>query len=255
MPFFTELSEAERYAQSRPYFHPQAIARAKEATGIESTVPIAVDIACGTGQTARALASIAQRVVGVDISWHMLVNAEQDERVRYVQARAEAIPLQNGSTPIVSTALAFHWFERKQFLREVWRVLGDQGVLLIYNNGFSGNMKEDPAFRNWAWVVYPERFPAPPRDSKPLTPEEAASSGFAFIKEDRYENEIVFSPEELVAYLMTQTNVSAAIKQGRESLESVNQWLLEQVQPFFAGPRAAFVFVSRAWYLKKQAVY
>jgi len=253
MPFFNDLSEAKRYAQSRPYFHPLAIARAKEATGIERAVPVAVDIACGTGQSARALASVARRVVGIDISWNMLANAEQDERVRYVQARAEAIPLQSDSAPIVSTALAFHWFDREQFLREVWRILDDEGLLLIYTNGFSGIMREDPAFRNWAWGVYPKRFPAPPRDNKPLGPEEATRSGFAFIKEERYENEIAFTPQELVAYLATQTNVAAAVKRGPKSLESAHQWLLEQVQPFFSDPWATFVFVSRAWYLKKQA--
>ena len=40
MPFFTDQSEAERYAQNRPYFHPLAIARAKEAMGFEGSVPL-----------------------------------------------------------------------------------------------------------------------------------------------------------------------------------------------------------------------
>ena len=37
-------------------------------------------------------------------------------------------------------------------------------------------------------------------------------------------------PEELVAYLTTQTNVAAAFEQGRETLESAYQWLFEQVR-------------------------
>lgn len=88
MPFFTDLNEAERHALSRPYFHHLAIERAKEVTGIESTVPLAVDVACGTGQSARALAAVARRVIGLDISWNMLTNAGQNEQVGYVQARA-----------------------------------------------------------------------------------------------------------------------------------------------------------------------
>jgi len=254
MPFFTGLNEAERYAQSRPYFHPLAIARAKEAMGIERTVPLAVDVACGTGQSTTALTSIAGWVNGLDISWNMLANAERNERVRYVQARAEFIPLSSGSLPVMSTALAFHWFDRDQFLREAWRVLSAEGLLLIYSNGFMGIMRENPAFQSWSWEVYPERFPTPQRDSNPLTPEEAANSGFAFIAEDRYENEVSFTPAELAAYLMTQTNVVAALEQGRESLESANQWLLEQVRPYFAKARATFVFRTRAWYLRKEAV-
>ena len=83
---------------------------------------------------------------------------------------------------------------------------------------------------------------------------EAARSGFVFIEEDRYENEVSFTSEELVAYLTTQTNVVAAVEVGRESFESANQWLLEQVRPFFAKASATFVFVTRAWYLRKEAV-
>jgi ubiquinone/menaquinone biosynthesis C-methylase UbiE len=162
MSFFTDSSEAQRYAQSRPYFHPLAIARAKEATGLKSTVALALDIACGTGQSAAALTSIAERVIGFDISWNMLANADRNERVRYVQARAESIPFPSESAPIMSTALAFHWFDRHQFLREVWRVLTAEGLLLVYTNGFSGVMREDPAFQHWAHDVYPERFPTPP---------------------------------------------------------------------------------------------
>lgn len=254
MPFFTDSAEAKRYAQSRPYFHPLAISRAREVLGVKGTVPLALDVACGTGQSSAALLSIAERVVGLDISWNMLANASHDERIRYVQAQAEATPLQSGSVPIMSTALAFHWFDRHQFLREAWRALDAKGMLLVYTNGFTGIMREDPAFQNWARQVYPERFPVPPRDSKPLTAEEAASSGFRFIKEDNYENEVSFAAEELVAYLTTQTNVTAAIERGQESLESATRWLLEQVRPFFAGPNATFVFRTRAWYLQKEIV-
>jgi SAM-dependent methyltransferase len=254
MPFFTGLSEAERYAQSRPYFHPLAIDRAKEAIGLEKDVSLALDVACGTGQSAVALTSIAKQVIGVDISWNMLANAKRNERVRYVRARAEALPFQSSLAPLMSTALAFHWFDRDQFLHEAWRVLCPKGWLLIYNNGFTGIMREELAFQSWSWEVYPERFPTPPRDNQPFTAEEAAGAGFAFIDEERYENDVRFTREELVAYLMTQTNVGAAIDQGHESLESANQWLMEQVRPYFAKSKATFVFATRAWYLRKQAI-
>lgn len=254
MPFFNDVDEAERYAQSRPYFHPQAIDRAKEATGFEGAVPLAIDVACGTGQSAAALTAMAERVIGFDISWNMLANAEGGERVRYVRARAESMPFRSASAAVITCALAFHWFDRDEFLGEAWRVLSAGGLLLVYTNGFKGIMRENPAFQSWAWEAYPERFPTPPRDSRPLTPEAAAGSGFAFIGEESYENEVRFTPEELVAYLTTQTNVTAAVARGRESFESAGQWLLENARPFFAHRRATFVFGSRAWYLRKEIV-
>lgn len=209
-----------------------------------------MDVACGTGQSAVALTAIAERVIGIDISRNMLAHAERNERVRYVRSRAESMPFPNGSASIISCALAFHWFIRDRFLDEAARVLQADGLLLIYNNGFKGIMRENPAFQHWSQKVYVQHFPTPPRDSRPLTPEEAARAGFKFIKEDYYENEVGFSPEKLVAYLMTQTNVVAALEQGRESLESAYRWLHRQVSPFFANDRATFVFSTRAWYLR-----
>jgi SAM-dependent methyltransferase len=251
MPFFTGSNETERYARNRPYFHPLVITRAKKAMGIRTAVPLALDVACGTGQSTTALLAIAERVIGMDISFNMLANARRDPRVRTIQALAESIPMPDRSLPLLSTALAFHWFDRDQFLGEAWRVLSDEGLLLIYTNGFTGLMRDNPAFQPWSHEVYPRRFPVPPRDSRPFTEEEAARAGFSFIAEERFENDVRFTPEELVAYLCTQTNVAAAIRLGRESIESAIQSLLEQVRPFFSGAAATFVFVTRAWYLRK----
>lgn len=254
MPYFTDLNEAERYAASRPYFHPLAIERAKEIFGIKGRLPLVVDVACGTGQSAAALASIAETVIAFDISWNMLRNARREKQLQYVQAGAESMPFLSQSAPLLTCALAFHWFERVSFLSEAWRVLEPDGRLLIYNNGFTGTMREDPDFEEFSHKIYPERFPVPPRDSRPFTEKEALESGLTLIKEERYENDVVFSPEELVAYLATQTNVAAAIRDGRESLESATKWLLGQVRPFFTTPSGTFVFVTRAWYLKKVAI-
>lgn len=254
MPFFTDLNEAQRYARNRPYFHPIAIGRAKDTAGIDRTLPLALDIACGTGQSTTALKSIASRVVGIDISFNMLINARREQRIHYAQGQAESLPFKSGAVPILSTALAFHWFQRDRFLSEAWRVLSAGGLLLVYNNGFTGIMREEPTFQQWSRGVYQDHFPTPARDSTPLTPEEAASLGFVLLDAERYENDVRFTPEELAAYLATQTNVMAAVEQGWESPESAWQWLQEQVRPYFPGPKATFVFVTRAWYLRKVGV-
>lgn len=249
---FTGTNEAKRYAESRPYFHPIAIQRAIKALEITAPFPIAVDVACGTGQSTAALTAITKQVVGFDVSWSMLAAAERNEDRLYVQAQAESMPFQSGSVPMLSTALAFHWFDRDRFFTEAWRVLSEDGLLLIYDNGFRGIMRENPAFAGWSSEKYPERFPTPPRDSHPLTKEEAELAGFTLLREESFENDVRFTPQELVAYLTTQTNVVAAAEQGIESLETANQWLFDQVRPFFTSTRATFVFRTRTWYLKKQ---
>jgi len=252
MSFFTGLSEAERYARSRPLFHPLAIERARRRLGIPELLALGLDIACGTGQSAVALFPAAHRVIGIDLSRSMLAHAIRKPRLEYAQAIAEALPFAHGSFPLVTTALAFHWFDRRKFLSEVWRVLHPAGSLLIYNNSFRGIMKENPAFRDWAPQSYLKRFPTPPRNSQPLTPEEAQDFGFRFIDDDQFDNEVRFAPEDLVAYLTTQTNVIAALDAGREKLDNAYSWLLDEVRPFFGDSVGTFVFRTIAWYLQKE---
>ena len=252
MSFFNDKNESRRYINNRPYFHPLVIQHLIKTLDITEKFPLALDIACGPGQSSTALLSISKRVIGFDISWNMLATAERNEGIRRVQAQAEAMPFRNSSVPIMSCALAIHWFVRDQFFSEAWRVLNDEGILIIYNNGFKGIMRENTSFTDWGSQVYGKRFPVPPRDSRPLTRKAVRQLGFELFKEESYENEIVFTPEKLVAYLTTQTNVVAAIQQGRETLESASIWLINQVRPFFMDDRAKFVFGTRAWYLKKR---
>lgn len=251
MSFFDEMHEAKRYAQSRPYFHPLAIKHAADSIGIEAHFSLALDIACGTGQSTVALSAISDQIYRIDISWSMLANAESHASVQYVLARAEAIPFKDSSIPISSCALAFHWFDRDLFLREAWRVLVPKGLLIVYNNGFTGIMRGNPGFQSWSQEVYPARFPVPPRNSQPITTQGAARAGFVLNMEDRYKNDVNFTPDQLVAYLITQTNVVAALQNGRETVESARKWLLEQMNPFFDKDIATFVFSTRTWYLRK----
>lgn len=251
--FFNDFNEAKRYRQNRPYFHQLAINRAAKTLGINEIVPIALDIACGTGQSSVALSSIAEQVIGLDLSWSMLTNAEFSKQVHYTLGRAEVLPLVSSSIPVASCALAFHWFNRDLFLKESWRVLKPGGFLIIYNNGFTGTMREMPAFEFWAQNIYPERYPTPPRNSKPLTNDEMVGAGFALIGEEKYQNELIFTPDELSGYLITQTNVVAALQQAGETVEAAREWLLAQITPYFPKEKATFVFSTRAWYLIKTA--
>ncbi|HKJ26521.1 MAG TPA: methyltransferase domain-containing protein [Anaerolineales bacterium] len=254
MTFFYGVEEAKRYAKSRPYFHPFAVKWAAKALGIDDKLPIALDIACGTGMSTLALAAIAEKIVGLDISWNMLSNADSNQRIQYTNARSELLPFKSNSVSFVSCALAFHWFDRDAFLREAARVLKAECFLFLYNNGFTGTMRGQADFYDWAHNTYPARFPTPPRNHQPLTDGDLTRAGFVLIGEDRYQNDVSFTPDQLVGYLGTQTNVVAALQQGRETVESAYRWLLGQVAPYFIDEKAVFVFSTRAMYLVRSSV-
>jgi SAM-dependent methyltransferase len=225
----------------------------KRRLDLRETVGHALDAGCGTGQSSIALKEIAERVVGTDVSREMLREAPREEGLRYVEAHAEQMPFHDASFDLLTASLSFHWFDRARFLAEAHRLLRPSRWLVVYNNWFTGEMKDNADYALWHRGVYLRRFPSPPRHSQPLDEETAAQFGFRFLAAESYANEVVFAPDELATYLTSQSNVIAAVEQGRESLESIYSWLADAFRPLFKESKAAFAFGGVIWYLQKKA--
>ena len=226
------------------------IKKIKDFLKLREPVPRALDVACGTGQSTLALKEVASQVVGTDTSREMLVRAPREAGVRYVEAPAEDLPFADDSFHLVTVALALHWFERSRFLTEARRVLDPGGWLVIYDNVFLGEMKENPKHERWYREDYLARYPSPPRNKEPLTEDECRKHGLQLVERESYTNEVSFSVEELTSYLMTQSNVVGAIESGAERLESVHTWLVSSLTSMFRGPRGTFRFGGVIEYLQ-----
>lgn len=248
--YFAREEVAERYARGRPYFHPAVIDRIARSLCLREPLSAALDVACGTGKSTVALTEIASRVVGADSSAGMLAHAETHERVEYVEATAEDLPFEDESFDLVTVASAFHWFDRERFLSEARRVLNPSGWLVVYDNRFLGRMKENAAFESWVRENYAPRYPSPPRDSRPISVEEARRHGYVFVRTEEYTNEVRFSVEELAGYLETHSNVIAVVEEGHESLSEAHEWLMGSLRDLSPGPTATFEFGGDIWYLK-----
>ncbi len=238
---FAHLTAAARYAAGRPFVHPAIVARiAGRLPG--GRVAAALDVGCGTGQSAVALTTIADWVAGLDLSMAMLAHAPASPNVAYMAGGAEALPFATASFDLLTVGLAFHWFERAAFLAEARRVLRPGGVLAIYNSAFGGRMAGNDAFARWVAEAYVVRYPTPARNAAPFTDADAEAAGFAHAASDAFEQAVRFGPAELVAYLTTQSNVIAAVEGGREDIPAASAWLLSEVTPLFPGENAAFPF-------------
>jgi ubiquinone/menaquinone biosynthesis C-methylase UbiE len=64
---FVHQSVAKRYASDRPYFHPLVASKISAFTGV-NRFGHALDVACDTGQSACAVADIADAMEAIDIS-------------------------------------------------------------------------------------------------------------------------------------------------------------------------------------------
>lgn len=252
--YFVSRSAAERYAKGRPYFHPEVVRRIRERIPRAWPVECAIDVACGTGLSTIALMPLAKEIVATDTAAEMIRQAPVDPRITYIVAAAEALPVPDDAFDLLTICSALHWLDTQAFFREAWRVLhggGERGHMVIYDNSFSGEMEGNPEFGMWVRDSYLKTYPSPPR-ARIHMPETAEEIGFRSLGEERYENGVTFSPETLVTYLTTQSNIIAAIEGGRQPLDEIRAWCIEGVRPFFGGEaERTFTFEGPIWYFTK----
>lgn len=90
-----------------------------------------LDVCCGSGQATQVLVARSQHVTGLDASPRSLRRAQQNvPQATYVEAFAEAMPLDDHQFDLVHTSVAMHEMapeQRQQILREVYRVLRSGG--------------------------------------------------------------------------------------------------------------------------------
>ena len=212
MNYFAYPTVAERYANGRPFFHPLAIKKIQKFCCENGRVDCALDVGCGTGQSTLALLEIAEEVIGTDISAEMLSRAAGHPRIRYVEGQAEKIPFPDEGFGLITVALAFHWFDQRKFLLEAKRLLKFGGWLVIYNDGFTGRMSGNADFEKWNRDHYLARYPTPPRNDRLPADFDSSEYRLAACSSDEFIHEVEFTAEQLVRYLLTQTNVISAVE-------------------------------------------
>jgi SAM-dependent methyltransferase len=127
---FSRLSP--RYAVYRPRY-PEGLFDAIATAGARRRR--LWDCATGSGQAAVPLAARFEAVVATDASRQQLGFATPHARVRYVAARAEAVPLRERWADVVTVAQALHWLDLPEFYAEVRRVLEPGGLLVAWTYG------------------------------------------------------------------------------------------------------------------------
>ena len=234
-------------------FHAQIAERIRAVCGLDNTLSRALDIGCGTGLSTVALTPLVHEVIGVDISLDILTNAKQNPRVKYFEAPAEKLRFADDDFKLATAGVVFHWFIRQEVLKESARVPRRNRWLVIDSDGGFGRMKENPEYEDWNLKHYIVRSPTPPRNTTPLTEDEADRFGFPLVSRERFHHDETFSPDNLVRFLVTQSNVIAEIEQGTNYIDDVAAWLTDQVKPLFPDPKATFGFGGSVCFLRNDA--
>ncbi len=126
---FDEL--ADLYDRFRTGYSPELFdAIGEYGLAADATV---LDVACGTGLVADALANRGYRVTGIDVSVPMLERARRRvPAATFVAGDAENIPFAAASFDAATSGQAFHWFDRAKALGEIMRVVRPGGVVAIW---------------------------------------------------------------------------------------------------------------------------
>ena len=138
-----------RYAH-RSYSGTREVLRRVVGQGVAG---VTVEIGCGTGHWLRELAGATPLLVGIDLSWEMLVRArDRNTRFHLVRGDAAILPFATASIDrVLCVNVLHHIRDPPGFLRECRRVLGVGGRFITIGL--------DPHTGSDAWWVY-DYFPS-----------------------------------------------------------------------------------------------
>lgn len=234
MNYFNPRPAAERYSKGRPDFHSNTIKHIKDYLHLDNKLNYALDIACGTGLSTKALLEIATNVYGTDASQEMLNFAFESEKIHYSIASAEQQPFADHMFDLITVSSGVHWFDIDKFLIEANRLLKSKSWLVLYENYFISEMIGNDDFNHWFPDVYLKKYPSPPRNNTySWTMENLILKNLNFVTEERFKNAIIFNKRQLALYFTTQSNIIAAVENGQTTYGQVENWLNQELASFF----------------------
>lgn len=254
MNYFAPKSSAERYAKGRPYFHRNTIDRIKDYLKINSSLNKALDVACGTGLSSKALLSVAKEVYATDVSEEMLSHAPHKDKINYSVAPAEQQPFPDDYFDLITVSSGVHWFNIDEFLEEMNRLLKSKAWLVVYENYFLSEMDGNEKFTRWYPEVFLKKFPATPRNDKyDWTNANLNSKNLNLMTEDTFKNPVTLNKKQLISYLTSQSNIIASVESRKSTYADAEEFLSNELSFFFDTDESLKTFYFGNWikYLQK----
>lgn len=125
-----------------------------------------VEVGCGTGSSTRWITQSLPKaqITAVDLSWPYLKQAQKNlaacPRVNFLQGDGAKLPFKDEEFDAWTSVFVFHELpneERKKVLREAWRVLKSDGVLVFAD---SIQLGDNPDL-HWGMEQFPKGFHEP----------------------------------------------------------------------------------------------
>ena len=230
MELFAGDDIAKGYAAARPPVHSAVAGQAFARLGRESRRHRILDVGCGAGASTRAAAPWAQTIVGLDPEVQMIRSARTvGGGPHYTLGAAEAIPLGADTVDVLTAAGALNFVDLERFRSEAARVLVPNGVVVVYDFATGCRSPDAPGLER-AYDEFARRWSRPTDGRHAIDVGVLAAAGFAIRSGESLTVPIAMGADAYVAYLMTETNVAAAVQRG-EPVARVRQWCDERFSP------------------------
>lgn len=231
------------YASARPPVHAHVLSLVRARLGDRLNVGRVLDIGCGAGLSTRPLQALACFCLGIDPAAAMLQCAGQIAPGAFWAAgKAESLPVRDHSFDLLAAAGSLNYVNLERFFQEASRVLSAAGILLVYDFSAGRSFRSNEDLDHW-FGHFRARYPVPVAEAVKLSPEilERISTGFRLFDHAYFETGIRMTAEAYAAYMMTETNVAKAIRDGLPEPE-IREWISRSLEPVFAGPEREIVF-------------
>ena len=191
---------------------------------------LVVDLGCGTGISTRVWSDYGKKIMGIEPSEAMLSIAREktkEQHISYERGFAHKLSIDSNSAEIVTCSQSFHWMEPQSTLKEIDRVLKDNGVLVIYDVIW-------PPSVNYVYErAYLDLFDTVNKITKGLGEDIAhrwdktkhlkhveQCQYFDYVKESYYHKSEKFNKEKFIGIALSQGGLEALLKRGFSEKET-----------------------------------
>lgn len=240
---FGQTSIAAGYAQFRPPMHQRILERVRDGLKLQTVFRCALDLGCGAGLSTEALSGLAGCRIGLEPAEIMLRwSRTVAPGAHFVTGVAEAIPLRSHSVDLVTAAGSLNYTDLPRALKETARVLESHGLLIVYDFQPGKNFADSDDLNRW-FATFISRYPWPPNESQEVSPELLQQIAGEFRMEHRanVKIDIPLTPEFYLQYMLTETNVAFAVRNG-ETIEEIRSWCEETLHPVWGGKSHEVLF-------------
>lgn len=202
------------YARFRPEYPPQL---AEYLSSVSPDTQLGIDVGCGNGQLTQLLAAHFSHTIGIDPSPDQIANAVSRERVTYVCAPAEKLPVADQTASLICAAQAAHWFDLPSFYTEVRRVARPDAILALISYGvLEMDSMLNARFEKFYWNEIGPYWPP----ERKLVDEGYSTIDFPFeeLSQPEFKIAVEWNLAEFLGYLSTWSAIKRAKEAGRDDL-------------------------------------